>query len=270
LGDPSIYIDSITGGDGACGLRADHTAVCWVSGQDPIQGQIQRSFELASNVTQLGMFGANVCALDFAGAMQCFSNFAPSQSPPGTFRSLSVGPTRTCGLDVNGTVQCTPAPISGDPLPLASIQLLKLAEFDYAGSILYAGLTADGRDALLFGATPSHYKHISIGGLGRCALNLDTTVDCNGEPGPEAMGLPKDGYIGVFVPRTSPYVRCARGSDHLYRCWSRDPSMQPVPTEPVVSLSANSRSVCAILMDGSVQCTGADAETLQPKPKVFP
>jgi alpha-tubulin suppressor-like RCC1 family protein len=221
--------------------------------------------------------GEAACALLSSGRVACWGENGAGELGNGTTMesttpvmvsnlsdaiAISVGPYEACALLADGTVDCWGSNPFGDTAPGTTIA---------PTPVRIPGL--------------ENVVAIATGWNDACALLADGTVQCwnNVNDSPGLGGVPDDagGYLPGPVPGLSGVraisagnaFACALMSDGAVHCWGANlegelgngtmggGSATPVPVsnlEHVTAISTGIVSGCALLVDGTVTCWGAD------------
>ena len=182
--DPAGTFSSISaGGAHTCGLRADETVTCWGYGPG---GEVDMPKQLYGG----GVWDHFMCSGRPSSSFNDFpcgmlGDVGQADAPPGRFSAVAAGGWHTCGLRVNGSVDCwgdnthgqTDAP-DGRYTAVAAGWTHTCA-VRAGDSVLCWGDNTDGQTD----APPGRFTAVAAGGVHTCALAPDATITCWGSPG---------------------------------------------------------------------------------------
>jgi hypothetical protein len=266
-----------------CGLREDHSVVCWGNDGFGQSTPPQGSFH------QISAGRSHTCGVRTDDTISCWGEPSRTQAPTGTYVQVSAGLKHTCALRTDGKVVCwgddsafqssPPADLAFSPDEIGQISVAGNSAVPFEGDVATlattgCGLRVDGSIAC-FGETvpPSGtFAKLFVGTAASCALDAAGALTCF--PGPDSYGAPmppaallSDTYTEVSLG----FVRgCALKTNGELVCWGdRDVPGSP-PPGTYLSVSESGRASieelednsdyfehgCAIRTDGDVLCWG--------------
>ncbi len=204
--------------------------------------------------------GEHTCGVKLDGSVQCWgSDVAGQATPPGgVFASVSAGMFHTCGVKTNGFVQCWGRDDYGQSTPPAG----EFASVN-AGGEHTCGMMPDG-SVQCWGydgsgqSTPpaGEFASVSAGGEHTCGVKPDGFVQCWGSDGSGQSTPPAGEFASVSAGL---WHTCGVKLDGSVQCWGSDGSGQSTPPAgEFASVSAGHVHTCGVKPDGSVQCWGWD------------
>ena len=220
------YTSVDTGQYHACGQHPDGTLSCWGASGGHWQDYDQVDGTPGTVFAQYSTGQRHNCAVTDAGAVSCWGRGVEGQTtvPPGTYSKVAAGNYHSCGLLTDGSITCwgtdnwLDAPFES---PLGSDFVDVLSGPDHAcGEHADGTLECWGNDQAGETVPPFHEEW--------------TTLDLR-KDGTDYCGVTVDGYAdcgGVAYPRL-------------------------VPDVPVLDISVQENSMCWVLADGTLACSGA-------------
>jgi hypothetical protein len=172
------FLDVGSGEGAACALRMDGTMHCWGGASDDTSG---RKFDSMSEGAYF------VCGLEIgAHDAVCWGPPDMMAMTPGPFRQVGAGRFYACGLLMDGSAQCWPLGITGQPMgpsPPGPFQELSVGEFTVCGLRADGSVACWGKNIRGEGDPPpdARFKHVSVGSSHSCGILLDGTLTCWGE-----------------------------------------------------------------------------------------
>lgn len=245
---PSALFTSIVGvGDGACGLKRDHSLECWNFDRlylPPPSGELE------------GLLDGLPCALRSDGTLECWNAYFPSEGLP-KMRSFSVASSHRCWVTLDGTLSCSGTDDTGDAFPpCARFKSVSTGRYgtcalrDDDTAICWSGSTA----TLLVPA--GTFRSVSLGWEGdfACGLRSDGTLACWGDDTAGRATPPAGRFIALATGATH---ACAVSVSNDITCWGDDADGQASPRPgKYQSVSAKGSSTCALTTNGRAVCWG--------------
>ena len=241
---PNAVVSVSAGSNHTCGVTINNAVVCWGS-----NSQFQLGNSAANSATPVGVSGLNnvvavaaggahSCAILLSGSVMCWGSNSAGQLGAGVdpsvmarsaapvlvshlanVRAISAGTSHTCALVANGTVKCWGSNDNG-----------QLGNGSTGGFSTTPGIVSS-----FIGATGAVPAEIASGLRYNCVRLSDGTVNCWGDNSAGQLGNGSATSHGV-----------------------NHPVVASVATSVVVGLSSGSDDTCAILVNGTVQCWGAN------------
>ncbi len=268
--------DSIAAsGNNSCAVDAEGTVRCWgelaAAGSEPLsRGWSPLEVDLPGPAAQVSVGAAHACAALRDGTVQCWGDNSSGQLGDGTVTSRSE-PAEVTGLsDVTQVVSNA----GGSCALLADHSVQCWGHRVQDVDVVTAPIAVEGvSDAVQLAASGDY----------TCALLADGSVSCWGEfyyPAaetyayakyfPSATPIPELG--GVTRIAAGPTSICALAEEGTVTCWGallhafEELVPAPVTSEvgltkveapaDTVKLAISTNALCALLADGSVQCSG--------------
>lgn len=182
-------------------------------------------------------------------------------APESKFASLTAGKAHTCGLHIDGTIDCW----GSDQHGLTSAE--PIGQFVQVSSGEDHACALDANRAVVcwggndFGQTtvPSgEFLSVAAGFRFTCALRTDRSIQCWGSSS-SGKTNPPPGNFESLTAGIGPSA-CALRPDNTAACWGADLTNQPdvldVPAGPLSSASAGFLHACGIRPTGAVECWG--------------
>lgn len=212
---------------------------------------------LGGTPTEVGTWTISVVVTDALATTSVMPQVLVT-TEPASFTSIVAGDRRTCGLVDDGGVQC----------------------WGYR----YLGSGAAGSSAVPVPVTGiTDAVAVTLGADHGCVLLADTTVRCwglnlNGQVGDgttttRLAPVPVTGLTGVTQIAAGDHFTCATLTDGGVRCWGSNGFRQlgvgstpgysatpvsPVGLDEVVAVDAGANHTCALRLDATVRCWGAN------------
>ena len=215
----------------SCGVRADGSAECWGNGRYlASRGAAGTYTEERNGITYFCHVGLvrDGCSRD--------GDYTQTDVPSGRYSQISIGAGHSCGLHVDGTVECW-----GDNL---------YGEIDIPEPVL----------AAIAGDAPAEpfvpYVDVSVSGSHGCGLRADGRIRCWGSNSHGQLDAPGEIFMSVAA---GPGYTCGTWIDGTPRCWGRNDDQQadPLPGS-YAKLSAAPEYACGLLRDGFIECWGSN------------
>ena len=277
----------------SCGIRTDRSIECW--------GTTYNFSTPSGAFTALNAW----CAIRTGGTIDCFGDYARTP-PDGRFEALSSGGIfYSCGLRIDGTVECWWQNVAGQSTPPGGTFTAIATGAEYSCGIRTDGTVEcwgyeDGRTTPPGGT----FASVSAGSEHTCGVRTDGTVECwgsdrAGETSPPSgsfsevgtgfrygCGLRVGGTIECWgldwgsrvTPPGGAFTRlsvghaygCAIRTDKTVACWGDNSWGQATPPAGTFTAIAASAAVvgprsCGIRTDGTIECWG-DSEHGGPAP----
>jgi len=244
--------------DGVCGLRSDGKITCWGTQElidDPPVGTFV-SYDAGTN---------QVCAMDGAGAVQCFgsSQNGVMDIPALPFASISVGSAGACGVLDDGSAQCWGTITDLMPPPSGAFSSLSLGAFHGCGVRSDQTLACwpywDDLTDLNHGQfSPPGGTFLAVRSdiFGSCGLRTDGTLACWGTDDDGKPVVPPSGTFTTFD--FGNYYGCAIDGAGALQCWGTPPGATPAtpPAGPFIDIATAGFRPCALRADHTVACWG--------------
>jgi alpha-tubulin suppressor-like RCC1 family protein len=299
------------GGEHSCGLRRDGTVACWGHNNYGQAGPPLGRFVVVASG------GWHSCALRDDGTVECWGLSkvgAPGEGarsensggacfirgpdttycwrsagyePDGAFSAISAGAIHTCGLRLDGTIDCwghgaagridapgrgrpvIPLPPSPDQLEGDSLEetprSLRWTPAAYA-PILCEPFPLTGASSVgaffcsvqgdVGQADPPEgtYTAVAAGGWHTCALGSDSTLTCWGDNSFGQADPPEGTYTAVDAGWAH---TCSLRADGAITCWGDNTHEQTSPPPgDYTDLAAGGTHTCALRADRTIVCWG--------------
>ncbi len=175
---------------------------------------------------------------------------------PTEFTSVSAGEHHTCGVRIDGVVECWGGNLDGQATPpdgeFASVSAgyYHTCGVRIDGSVECWGRNDEGQ------ATPPDggFASVSGGHSHTCGVRPNGSVECWGS-NDEEQSTPPDGAfasVSAAVRHT-----CGLKPDGVVECWGSGGRFR-TPKGVLASISAGGGHTCGVLTDGWIQCAGSD------------
>ena len=213
----------------SCGVRADGSAECWGDSRYQAARDAAGTWTESRNGIEYFCHHGLVrdgCSRD--------GDYSQTDVPPGNYLRISIGDGHSCGLHVDGTLECW-----GDNL---------FGEIDIPEAAVPA---RNGEES---GEPSVPYVDVSVSGGHGCGLRADGRIRCWGVNDHGQLDAPDEVFMSVT---TGPGFTCGLWVDGTPRCWGLNDNNQ---TEPLpgqyVKLSAADGYACGLLRGGIIECWG--------------
>lgn len=215
-----------------CVIRPDQTVACWGSpGVSAGQGMYKE-------VSGAGYFGSDFCGLRTDGTLKCFvggytNDFVPQE---GTYKNVFVSLRMACAQKLDDTLVCWGQPENPDWLNAPTEPLTK----------------------------------VSAGFGSGCGFAEDGTMRCWGNDGAVVDGKrlePDRADYRAFYIGGTPCGMLEAGS---IGCWSLFLDQTVPSREGYVQVASTPQLICAVHMDGHVDCEGAVKDEWGSSSKPYP
>lgn len=263
---PAGAFNSVTVTTGhSCGVRADATAACWGSGR---HGGLNRG-EARWVPDDMG--------IDYSCIYRVITEdcvrkgvYSHSDLPPGNYLSLSAGRGHSCGLHVDGTVECwgdnyygeidIPEPTENEHPPPTRVPESGFVAVSVEGSYS-CGLKDDGR-IHCWGESATGHTEPPDGAFASFTLGHGHTCALLEDGAPLCWGLNDDGQAD---PIAGKYTKISAGHLHTcgvlvsgsIECWGENHMRQAEPPSgKFIDVTAGDVHNCALRADGTVECWG--------------
>jgi len=199
------------------------------------QSPSQSGDSAADTFTDVSAGGWHSCGLRVDGTIECWGYEVPRRTAPpsGTFSAVSAGSLHSCGLRVEGTIDCWGINHQGQATPPDGTFTAVSAGGGHSCGLRTTGVTTcwGSDDDGEATAPDGTFIEVSAGGFHSCGLRTDGTLECWG--------------ADDQLARTS--------TDEIVRV--RDGRSSP-PDGEFVAISAGGEHSCGLRRDGTVACWG--------------
>lgn len=204
------------------------------------------------------------CGLRIDGTIDCWgSNKYGQVDPPlAQFTAVSVNAVHSCGLRVDGTIDCWGNDGMGETrVPIGTFTAVS------AGHFFSCGLRVDGTvDCWGLNwhgeadAPDGVFTELSAGQGYSCGLRVDGTVDCWGSD-TEAVDVPGGVFTALSVGNV--YFSCGLRVNRTVECWGSNSEPDDVPDGSFIALSTAPYHSCGLRVNGTVECWGLGSDWWQ-------
>lgn len=252
----------------ACGLRTDHTAICW--------GQSAEYLRPEGRFTSVATRNGIACGLREDGTATCWDSdgahttTGPSPTPreekeipqPGP-RARFTAVTAGCGVLRDGKVTCwdEDKKVNGDDGtdPTGTFSMVTASMYDaVCGVRTDATIHCWGDDDL---KPPSGtFRTVSVGGHHACGLRTDDSVTCWGRNDRGQTVAPKGTFRAVSAGEEH---SCGLRTDNTIACWGKGNEGATTPpdgTFAVLGQNTGGEYSCALREDGRAECWGQSGD----------
>jgi hypothetical protein len=247
---PMPWVQVSAGGTQSCGVLGNGELSCYGGGAStPPTGIAFR---------QVAAETGNACAIDYAGALTCWSS--PSSLPSLEYLQVVVGPTHVCALLSSLDAECE-----------GSVGLITVTgpfQTLTRGSDYSCGLSTNGFVDCWGSGSPGlpgpglePFADLKGGSAHACGIKPDRTVACWGNDTDLQVTNTPGGVAFAELSSADTYNCGTRQDDGSIECWGAEPSGKPT-TGTYSSISTASGYACAIDTDGSQVCWGSGAPTI--------
>ena len=206
-----------------------------------------------------------------------FSNWASARTrdtaqppAPSRYSAISAGDLHTCGLKLDGGVDCFGSDGLGQSSPPPDVEFLQVS----AGGVHTCGIKAKdgtvecwGSEAVQSGPPQIKFAQIDAGHSHTCGVvarasdDAPHEVNCWGAPG-------LDRTDDIEQSRTYPITSVSVGDNHncalvpnvsypsAARCWGSNEARQHTGQQNLVALTAGGAHTCWLIRDGTAGCAG--------------
>ena len=231
---PGKFTTITTGSDHSCGIRTDHTAVCW---GDNTYGQTDTP---TGKFTTITTGSDHSCGIRTDHTAVCWGNnngpgtfdeeslewvasyAGQADAPPGKFTTITTGSDHSCGIRTDHTAVC------------------------WGNNDNWQVDVPSGNKFTTIATGANNYS---------CGIRADATAACWGGG---VGGLTGDAPPGKFTTiTTGSFVSCGIRTDGTLVCWGDNPYGQPdAPTGKFTTITPKRNHSCGIRTDGAVVCWG--------------
>lgn len=264
------------GDESACGLRTDHTVVCWGDGGDYLRP--------AGRFTAVTTRKKVACGLREDGTATCWdstgahTSTGPSPTPRAPkdilqprsadrFSSITVG----CGVLRTGKVTCWDEDMGYDRDGAAPP-----GTFTAITASMYEGMCGIRTDSTVLcwsqdELTPPSgtFRMVSMGGYHACGLRTDETVTCWGRNNRGQTVAPDGEFLSVSAGEEH---SCGLRTDRTITCWGNPKEGATAPPKgefAVLGHNTGGEFSCATRPDGKVECWGQSGDVEVPAERLL-
>ena len=200
----------------------------------------------------------HTCGLLIDGTIDCWGNDFDNQAepPPGEFTSIASGDYHSCGIRTDHTITCWGNNTYGQAIsPQGEFTAVA------AGAVHSCGIRTDLTLAC-WGSTQhgradpptGKFTAIATGTDHSCGLRTDRTITCWGN-NDESQADPPD---GAFTAITAGWdYTCALGLNRTVTCWGQNISAGGIPPDgKFITVEAGWYYTCALATDSTIDCWG--------------
>ena len=213
LGDTQHMLDIDVSGTEACGIRRDHTLLCWPGERGrwgtPLDWPSGTFLKVAVG------FGA-ACGLRTDRTLACWglADHGITDSPEGAFLDVDLGPIQACAIRVDRTLICWGWNASGAAdAPEGAFTSLS------CGGVSCA-LSEAGIEHCWGGAGKSfigrHARMVNVGDFGTCIINDEKELECEGSHLTPPPALPRGPFEQIDLGDEH---GCGVRTDGSIACW---------------------------------------------------
>lgn len=243
LGEPSADSGQVDAPSGAfdsvgvtighsCGVREDGAATCWGTGR---HGGLSRG-ESRWVPDDMGIDYSCIYRVITEDCVR-IGNYSHSDVPSGGYISISGGRGHSCGLHVDGTVECWGDNFYGE------IDIPEPTEVDRPSPT---------------GTPESGFVDVSAGFGNSCGLKEDGRILCWGQGWSDHTEPPNGALASVSVGGGH---ACGLLEDGAPLCWGlNDYGQADPPSGQFSKISAGSNHTCGVLRSGLIECWGDDSQ----------
>ncbi|MDE0676578.1 MAG: cell wall-binding repeat-containing protein [Acidimicrobiaceae bacterium] len=263
---PERFIAVSGGTQRTCGLRDDHTAVCW---SPNLPSTAADAADAAANVPPPGRYATvpsstvgpllgHSCALRLDSTLACWgANEAGQSDPPeGTFTAVAAGGSHSCALRQDSTLVCWGANEAGQSDPPEGTFTAVAAGGSHScalrqdSTLVCWGANEAGQSDPPEGT----FTAVAAGHIHSCALRDDQTVACWGDTGDGRTAAPPGTFLEIDAGGSH---SCGIRTDHTITCWGSNSYRQSEPPPgPHSGLSVGGWHACALSDDRTASCWG--------------
>ena len=261
----------------ACGLRTDHTAICW--------GQPAEYLRPEGRFTSVATRNGIACGLREDGTATCWDSDGahtttgpspapreekevPQPDPRARFTAVTAG----CGVLRGGKVTCwdEDKKVNGDDGtdPAGTFAMVTVSMYEaVCGVRTDATIYCWGDDDL---KPPSGtYRTVSVGGHHACGLRTDDTVTCWGRNDRGQIVAPKGTFRAVSAGEEH---SCGLRTDNTIACWGKGNEGATTPpdgTFAILGQNTGGEYSCALREDGRAECWGQSGNVEVPADRLL-
>ena len=213
LGDTEHLLDIDVGGTEACGIRRDHTLLCW-PGERGRWGTPLDWPNGAFRKVAVG-YGA-ACGLRTDGTLACWGSPAHgiTDPPDGAFLDVDLGPSHACALRLNRTVVCWGWNVDGATDPPEG-QFVNVSSGGGSCALSEAGIVScwglAGKSFI-----GRHARMVNVGDFGTCIINDEKELECEGSHLTPPPALPRGPFEQIDLGDEH---GCGVRTDGSIACW---------------------------------------------------
>ena len=259
-----------TGSDTACGVRPDHTVVCWGEGGEFLRPSGQFTSVAVNRDLGCGLRQDKSVTCWDASAGHTTTGPSPTprpeattSSPSGQFLALAAG----CGVRLSGEIECW---VKAPQPPVGKFTAITIGQYSVSCALRVDKSVAcwgDSDDEVNKDGGPIRlFTAISVGGYHACGLRENHTVTCWGKNDEGQASAPPGTFTTVT---TGEEHSCGLRTDQTVTCWGRAKGGQTSPPEgpfAVLGVGTGGEFSCGTRPNGTVECWGRDGKLASGSP----